>query len=216
LRSTLCAGLVRRAPSQRRNCPFQVEVEAGGFIGKKCAPSFKSLFLSTHDRQSCCPIEGLQKFVSCALKGASNTFGPGSNIPYVSLVLNAVELWPDVCSVQASCGGDAIDIVSARGLSWTLLSAASPRRLPRVFNQGLALKVLRLIHRARQCCIFYSTPRIFFRSLHPLPTHIRCAAGEDCASALGVPLTNLPQSVAQPPWSFCRWKPGTRLRLWSF
>ena len=175
-----------------------------------------TVFVYSHDRQSCCPIEGLQKFISCALKGASNTFGPGSNIPYVSLVLDAVEQWPDVCSVQASCGGDAIDIVSARGLSWTLLSAASPRRRRRVFNQGLALKVLRLIDRARQCCIFYSTPRIFFRSLHPLPTHIRCAAGEDCAAALGVPLTNSLQIMAQPPWSFCRWKSGTRMRLWSF
>jgi hypothetical protein len=164
-------------------------------------------FVYSHYRQSCSPIEGLPKFISCALKGASNIFGPGSNMPYVCLVLDAVEQWPDVCSVQASCGGDSIDVVSARGLSWTLLSAASPRRLHRVFNQGLALKVLRLIERARHCCILYSTPRIFFRSLHPLPTHIRCAVREACAPVI----TNSLQSMAQPAWSFCRWKPGSRM-----
>ena len=99
--------------------------------------------------------------------------GPGSNVPYVSLVLSAVEHWPGVCSVQAGCGGDSVDIVTSRGLNWTLLSAASSRRLPRVFNQGLAQKIVRLLQRARCCPLFYSSPRIFFCSLHPLPGRIR-------------------------------------------
>ena len=101
--------------------------------------------------------------------------GPGSNVPYVSLLLAAVEQWPGVCSVQASKGADTVDIVSARGLNWTLLSAASSRRLPRVFKQGLSLKVLRLLQHARQCPVHHATPRIFFRSLHALPAYITCA-----------------------------------------
>lgn len=138
-------------------------------------------------------IAGLQKFISCAFKSASNMCGPGSNVPYVSLVLSAVEHWPGVCSVQAGCGGDSVDIVTSRGLNWTLLSAASSRRLPRVFNQGLAQKIVRLLQRARCCPIFYSSPRIFFSSLHPLPGRIRAWLNQVGVSVVG----NLgPESVA--------------------
>ena len=126
--------------------------------------------------QSITAISGLSKFISSAFKSASNICGPGSNIPYVSLLLSAVEQWPDVCSVQASCGVDTVDVVSSRGLRWTLLSAASPRRLPRVFKQGLSHKIVRLLNRARQFPVLHSIPRIFFYSLHPLPKTIRYSA----------------------------------------
>jgi hypothetical protein len=90
-------------------------------------------------------------------------------------VLSAVEQLPDVCSVLADCGGDTVDVVSSCGLKWTLLSAASARRLPRVFKNGLSMKVLRLLQRARQHPILFRTPQISFCSLHPLPLDIRCS-----------------------------------------
>ena len=71
---------------------------------------------------------------------------------------------------------DTVDVVSSRGLRWTLLSAASPRRLPRVFKQGLSHKIVRLLNRARQFPVLHSIPRIFFYSLHPLPKTIRYSA----------------------------------------